>query len=131
MWIFIESWEAHTTSLCQVLDRIRSAKLTAKPSKSLIGYGSIECLGHNIADQTVRLQEDKIQAIRDATRPQTKLQMKPFCWFAGFYRHFIPSFSSIASPLTDQTKKEGPNSIKDGQDKHEKSISDPEDKTNV
>ena len=78
MWFFTESWEAHTTSLCQVLDRIRSAKLTAKPSKSLIGYGSIECLGHNIADQTVRLQEDKIQAIRDATRPQTKRQMKSF-----------------------------------------------------
>ena len=34
------------TSLRQVLDRLRSAKLTAKPSKCLIGYSSIECLGH-------------------------------------------------------------------------------------
>ena len=38
------------TSLRQVLDRLRSAKLTAEPSKCLIGYGSIECLGHNIVD---------------------------------------------------------------------------------
>ena len=101
------------TSLCQDLDRLRSAKLTAKPSKCLIGYGSIECLGHYIVDQMVRPQEDKIQAIRDATWPQTKRQMKSFLGLAGFYWHFIPSFSTIASPLTDLTKKNRPNSIND------------------
>ena len=45
------------TSLHQVLDRLLSAKLTAKPSKCLIGYGSVECLGHNIVGQTVRGQD--------------------------------------------------------------------------
>ena len=121
-WIFTETWEAHMTSLCQVLDRLRSAKLTAKPSKCFIGYSSIECLGHNIVGQTMRPQEDKIQAITEATRPQTKRQMKSFLGLAGFYRRFIPSFSSIASPLTDLTKKDRPNSIKDWQDKHEKAF---------
>ena len=68
----------------------------------------------------MRPQEDKIQAIREAARPQTKRQMKSFLGLAGFYRRFIPSFSSIVSPLTDLTKKDRPNSIKDWQDKHEK-----------
>ena len=123
MWIFTETWEAHMTSLRQVLDRPRSAKLTAKHFKCLIGYGSIECLGHNIVGQTVRPQEQKkIQAIREATQPQTKRQMKSFLGLAGFYRRFIPSFSLIASPLTDLTKKDRPNSIKDWQDKHEKAF---------
>ena len=85
MSIFTETWYAHMTSLRQVLDRLRSAKLTAKPSKCLIGYGSIECLGHNIVGQTVRPQEDKIHAIREATRPKTKCQMKSFLVLAGFY----------------------------------------------
>ena len=44
----------------------------------MIGYDSIECLGHNIVGQTVRPQEDKIQAIRDAPRPSTKRQIKSF-----------------------------------------------------
>ena len=110
------------TSLRQVLDRLRSAKLTAKPSKCFTGYSSIECLGHNIVGQTVRPQEDKIQAIREATRPQTKRQMKSFLGLAGFYWRFIPSFSSIASPLTDLTKKDRQNSIKDWQDKREKAF---------
>ena len=64
-----ETWEDHMTSLCQVLGRIRVAKLTSIPSKYMIGYGIIECLGHNIVDQTVRPQEDKIQAIRSASWP--------------------------------------------------------------
>ena len=110
MWIFTETWKAHMMSLRQILHRLRSAKLTAKPSKNLIGYASIECFGHNIIDQTMRPQEDKIQAIRDATRPQTKRQMKSFLGLAGFYWRFIPSFSSIASLLTDLTKKNRPNS---------------------
>ena len=41
-------------SLRQVLDHLRSAKLTAKPSKCMIGYSSIECLGHNIEGQFIR-----------------------------------------------------------------------------
>ena len=110
------------TSLRQVLDRLRSAKLTAKPSKCMIGYGSIECLGHNIVDQTVRPQEDMVQAVRDAPHPTTKRQMKSFLGLAGFYRRFIPNFSSIASPLTDLTKRDRPNSIRDWQDKHEKAF---------
>ena len=120
--IFTETWEDHMTSLHQVLDRLRSAKLTAKPSKCMIGYGSIECLGHNIVDQTVRPQEDKVQAVRDAPRPTTKRQMKSFLGLAGFYRRFIPNFSSIASPLTGLTKRDRPNSIRDWQDQHEKAF---------
>ena len=88
----------------------------------MIGYDSIECLGHNIVGQTVRPQEDKIQAVRDAPRPSTKRQIKSFLGMAGFYRHFIPNFSSIASLLTDLTKKNKPNSIKDWQDQHERAF---------
>ena len=100
-------------SLHQVLDRLRSAKLTAKPSKCMIGYGSIECLGHNIVDQTVRPQEDKVRTVRDAPRPTTKRLMKSFLGLADFYCRFIPNLSSIASPLTDLTERDRPNSIRD------------------
>ena len=63
-------------SLHQVSDRLMSSKLTARPSKCMIGYGSIECLGHNIVGQTIWPKEDKIQTIRDAVRPTTKKQVK-------------------------------------------------------
>ena len=114
--------EDHMTSLRQVLDRLRSARMTAIPSKCVIGYSSIECIGNNIVDQTVRPQEDKIQAIRDAPHPTSKRQMKSFLGLAGFYSRFIPNFSSIASPFMDLTKRDRPNSIRVWQDQHEKAF---------
>ena len=46
--------------------------------------------------------------------------MKSFLGLAGFYCRFIPNFSSIASTLTDLTKRDRPNSIRDWHDQHEK-----------
>ena len=43
-------------------------------------------------------------------------------WIAGFYRRFIQNFVSIASPLTDFTKRDRPNSIRDWQDQHKKAF---------
>ena len=97
MRIFTKTWEDHMTSLRQVLDRLRSAKLTAKPSKCMIG--SIECLGHNIVDQTVRPQEDKVQAVRDAPRPTTKRQMKSFLGLAVFLPLFYSKFFFDSLPF--------------------------------
>ena len=42
MWIFTETWKDHMTSLRQVLGRLRSAKLTAKPSKCMIRYDRLD-----------------------------------------------------------------------------------------
>ena len=49
-------------------------------------------------------------------------QVKSFLGLAGSYRRFILNFSSIASPLTDSTKKDRPNSVEDWQDYHEKAF---------
>ena len=86
MWVFTETLKDHMTSLRQVLE------VNGKPSKCVIGYDCIECLGHKIVVQTVRLQENKIHAIRDAPRPTTKSQIKSFLGLAGLYRRFIPTF---------------------------------------
>jgi len=48
---------------------------------------------------------NKIVAIRDAPRPETKKQVRCFLGLAGFYRKSIPCFSAIAVPLSDLTKK--------------------------
>ena len=93
MWTFSETWKKHLKSIQATLDRLRAAKLTAKPSKCKIGYSKIECLGHNIQGQTLRPEDDKIQAIREAQRPVTKKQVQGFLGLAGFYLKFIPNCS--------------------------------------
>ena len=122
MWIFRETWKKHFKSIQATLDRLRAAKLTAKPSKCKIGYSKIECLGHNIQNQTLRPKDDKIQAIKKAQWPITKKQVQGFLGLAGFYRKFIPNFSEIAAPLTHLTKKDRPNGNKDWLSHHEKAF---------
>ena len=39
-----------------------------------------------------------------------------------FYQKFIPNFSEIAAPLTDLTKKDRPNRVKDWLHQHEKAF---------
>ena len=122
MWIFTETWKKHLKSIQATLDRLRAAKLTAKPSKCKIGYSKIECLDHNIQDQTLRSKDDKILAVKDAQRPITKKQVQGFLGLVGFYRKFIPNFSEIAAPLTNLTKKDRPNRIKVWLSHHEKAF---------
>ena len=92
MWIFTETCKDHMTSLRQVLDRLRSAKLTVKPSKCMIGYDSIECLGHNIVGQTVRPQEDKIQAFAMLLARLPKGKLNLFSVWLVFTVVLFPTF---------------------------------------
>ncbi len=70
--------------LTELLQRLRSANLTAKPSKCCIGYGQIECLGHMIAKDRLSPHPHKVKAIENAPRPETKRQVKSFLGLVGF-----------------------------------------------
>ncbi len=50
-------------------------------------------------------QVDKVEAIRNCPRPQTKKEVWPFLGLAGWYRLFIPQFATIAAPFTLLTAK--------------------------
>ena len=57
---------------------------------------------------------DKVKAIKESSRPETKKQVRSFLGLAGFYRKFIPDFAVIAAPLTDLTRKGFPNKVEWG-----------------
>ncbi|GFX36875.1 retrovirus-related Pol polyprotein from transposon 17.6 [Trichonephila clavipes] len=45
-----------------------------------------------------------IKAIADFPRPTTKTQVPSFLGLVGYYSHYIPNYSTIASALTDKLK---------------------------
>ncbi|XP_061184347.1 uncharacterized protein LOC133192347 [Saccostrea echinata] len=101
----------HINVIQNLLQRLRAANVTAKPSKCFIGYRSLECLGHIAGNEELRPLPDKVSAIHNFSQPLTKKQVRSFLGLVGFYRKFIPNFSAVASPLTDLTKKGQPNKV--------------------
>ena len=49
----------------------------------------------------------KIEVVKDWVRPATITKIRSFLGLVGYYRRFVEGFSSIASPLTRFTQKEG------------------------
>lgn len=109
--IHTATWEEHLLAIEALLKRLRSAGLTAKPSKCVIGAQTLDFLGHVIGKGVLQPQEDKVQKIQDAKRPETKKELRSFLGLAGYYRRFIPNFAAVAAPLTDLTKASEPNHI--------------------
>ena len=58
-----------------------------------------------------QVETAKVQAIWEFCVPRTKKEVCSFLGFTGYYRKFIPNYSSVASPLTDLTRKSMPNQV--------------------
>lgn len=109
--IFSRSWQDHLQHLQEVLSRIKSAGLTIRPDKCAIAKEETCYLGHVLGHGVIRPQVGKIEAIKNAERPTTKKQVRAFLGLVGWYRRFIPNFSTRAVALTDLTKKDKPDML--------------------
>ena len=103
--IFSRTWEEHCQHLKSVLSRLREAGLTAKPAKCQLGMRQCVYLGHLVGNGEVHPEERNLDAIEKFPRPVTKKKVRSFLGLTGYYRKFIPGYSTIALPLTDLTKK--------------------------
>ena len=103
--VFSNSWEDHLLQLRTVLDRIKQAGLTVKVGKCQFGTSKCAYLGHVVGNESVEPELGKLEAVRTFPQPTTKRQVRGFLGLTGYYRRFIPDYSSLAAPLTDLTRK--------------------------
>lgn len=106
--IFSNSQEEHTQHIHQVLSKLREHKLYANPKKCFFNRTHIEFLGYRVSGDGILPSESKIAAIRDWPQPANVQEVRQFIGLCSHYRRFIPGFSTVAAPLTDQTKGGGP-----------------------
>lgn len=106
------TWEQHVAHLRDVFDRIHQAGLVINASKCHIAKPEVAYLGYTLGGGVVKPQLDKVEAIQNCPPPTTKKGVRSFLGLVGWYRRFIPDFSSRAAVLTDLTRKNAPNRVR-------------------
>ncbi|GFS93341.1 retrovirus-related Pol polyprotein from transposon 297 [Trichonephila clavipes] len=99
-----QGWKDHVKHIDIVLGRLRKAGLKVKPSKCKFAQEEVLFLGHRIGSGSRSPSDLKIKAIAVFPRPTTKTHVRSFLGLVGYYSHYIPNYSTIASPLTDALK---------------------------
>lgn len=97
----------HRLKVEKVLQRLMDAGLQVDIDKCEFEVKQVKYLGFIIeAEVGIRVDPEKISAIREWATPSSVKAVRAFIGFANFYRIFIPQFSDIAGPLLELTKKD-------------------------
>lgn len=97
--------ETHYRDLKQVLQRLREAGLTVKPSKVTLAKRGIRFLSHVVKDGKLYVDETKAEVISNFPRPRNLKAVQRFLGMAAYYGKFIPDFSSVSRPLNMLRRK--------------------------
>ena len=109
--IHTSSWSSHLKVLGEVLGRLSDSGLTAKPSKCMVGFHTIDFVGHKIGSDLISPEDQNVDKVRNAPRPTTKKEVRSFVGLVTYYSNHIKNFAELTTPFTDLTKKSKPNKV--------------------
>ena len=95
-----KTFDDHVKHLRVVFETLRDSKLYGKLTKCYFCKESVVFLRYIISSKGVKVDEEKIEAIRDWPKPASIANVRSFHGLTSFYRRFVKDFSSIAAPMT-------------------------------
>ncbi|XP_070015508.1 uncharacterized mitochondrial protein AtMg00860-like [Nicotiana sylvestris] len=97
--------DEHVDHLRAVLQTLHDNKLSAKFSKCEFWLMFVSFLGHIVSNGGIKVDTQKIEAVKSWPRPTTPTEIRSFPGLARYYRRFVERFSSLLAPLAKLTQK--------------------------
>ena len=94
--IFSRNKLEHLKHIQIIFHKLIDAGLKLKESKCDFFKKEIHYLGHLISSEGIHSLPEKLDTIRNMSRPKTPKEIKQFLGLCGYYRKFVPRFSDIA-----------------------------------
>ena len=88
-----DSWEEHLRTLKELFGKLIRARITARPTKCLLGADRIEFLGHQVGGDVITLSRNNLEKVWKTLRPTYKKQVRSFLGLVGYYRDHIPALA--------------------------------------
>ena len=99
------TFQEHLDLLDKIFGKLREAGLKINVEKSHFCRTETKYLGHVITPMGVTVDPDKVSSIVNYPAPRNVKQLRSFLGLVSWYRRFIPSFSTVSTPLTNLLRK--------------------------
>ncbi len=106
--VYSRTFEEHKVHVRKVLQKLQDYKLRVKPQKSEFHKHEVQFLGYVVSKDGLKMDNKKVQVVREWPTPTTVKEVQSFLGFANFYRRFIANYSRITLLLTALTTKDTP-----------------------
>ena len=104
--VIAPDFQTHIERLGEVFHRLKEAGLKLKPSKCELFKQEVRYLGHVVSAHGVSTDPEKVKAVREWPVPETVKEVQSFLGMAGYYRQYMPDFSTVAKPLSHLSNKD-------------------------
>ena len=98
--------DQHLIHLEAIFKKLRQVNLKLNFDKCLFIQTEIKLFGHIISENLIKMDQKKIDLIKDWPIPTNTSELSRFLGFTGYYRNFIDQYAAITANLTNLLHKD-------------------------